>query len=438
MAQVFDRNGIYYARFMHNGKDYFRSTKIPVATGSKKAVREAKAQAEAELARMLAEIRGRESVDALFTRLVEGLGRLPKHEREPKRIVLADRLRQGVTARLAIADAWQAWLDNPKKRNPSPATIEMYLAYWGRDRAKKHGRRKVKNGFKNWLAANHEEVTYLHEVTPAIAEAYATHLWGSGVTPRTYNGAIKFLRAMFRVLKTQAGLASNPWDEIPAQDKDTEGRRNLTTEELEKVFAEAEGNLRYWIAIGLYTGLRLGDVVTLKWDGGSTVVNGKQVKLGVLLDERCIRIAPRKTRRKKKVLTYPLHPVLEVMLRELHDGAEDKKGFLFPADAKTHTKSTSAITRRIQKHFEDCGIQTTEEATGHRKRAVVRVGFHSLRHSFVSICADNKVPQHVIQALVGHGSPAMTRLYAHAGDEQMVKAIAALPAMTIDAAENGE
>ena len=112
-----------------------------MATESKKAAEEAKAAAEAELDRMLAKVRGRESVDALFARLTEAIAQLPKREQEPRRITLSERLRQGVSIRLPLADAWQAWLDNPKKRNPSPETVEMHRAYWGRDEVKKYGHR---------------------------------------------------------------------------------------------------------------------------------------------------------------------------------------------------------------------------------------------------------------------------------------------------------
>lgn len=86
------------------------------------------------------------------------------------------------------------------------------------------------------------------------------------------------------------------------------------------------------------------------------------------------------------------------------------------------------MSKRVQTFFGECGIKTTEKPrNGHRKKAIVRVGFHSLRHSFVSLCAANRVPQVAIMELVGHGSPAMTNLYSHAGDEQKVNAIAALP-----------
>ena len=421
MAQIFERSGIWYARFMHNKKDYFRSTGVAVPTESKKAVEASKAAAEAELDRMLAEVRGRESVDALFARLTEAIARLPAREQEPKRITFSERLRQGVVVQLPVADAWQAWLDNPKKRNPSPATVEMYQAYWGRDEAKNHGHRKVKNGFKNWLAKAHPEVTALHEITASLVEEYATHLWRSGIAPRTYNGTIKFLRSMFKVLRTRAGLSSNVWEEIPAQENQTQGRRNLTTEELAAVCAKAEGNLRYWLAIGLYTGLRLGDVVTLRW-------------AEIDFDGHSIKRIPNKTRRKGKVVTFPLHPVLEAMLRDLRSKAAPAAVYLFPEDAELHaTGRVATITNRIQDHFTACGIQTTEKADGgHRKRAIVRVGFHSLRHSFVSLCAANRVPQVAIQELVGHGSPAMTALYTHADEGQKAKAIAALPTVNFE------
>ena len=45
--------------------------------------------------------------------------------------------------------------------------------------------------------------------------------------------------------------------------------------------------------------------------------------------------------------------------------------------------------------------RTKKEYTG--KRAVVEVGFHSLRHTFVSLQAESGTPQTVVQAIVGHG-----------------------------------
>jgi len=48
---------------------------------------------------------------------------------------------------------------------------------------------------------------------------------------------------------------------------------------------------------------------------------------------------------------------------------------------------------------------------------VVEVGFHSLRHTYVSLHAERGTPQAVVQAIVGHGNPAMTAHYTHIGEE---------------------
>jgi integrase len=141
-----------------------------------------------------------------------------------------------------------------------------------------------------------------------------------------------------------------------------------------------------------------------------------------------IEHVPMKTKRKSKVVRLPIHPVLAAMLKQLKKTSSMVDSYLFPEEAQSYQQDGAAISKRIQKHFEANGIQTTEQATsGHRKQSIVRVGFHSLRHSFVSLCAANRVPQVAIMELVGHGSPAMTRLYSHAGSEQKAKAIAALP-----------
>ena len=66
-------------------------------------------------------------------------------------------------------------------------------------------------------------------------------------------------------------------------------------------------------------------------------------------------------------------------------------------------------------------------------RRGVEVGFHSLRHSFVSLCANAGVPLAAVQAIVGHSSPAMTRHYSHLGIEAARGAVAALPAVTMEA-----
>jgi integrase len=391
MARVFKRPGsdFYYGRFKVNGKDKWFSTKC---TGRKQAQDVANGKEQAARAKI--------NTSDYFTGLMALLARLPEKEQDAQRNEFARRLMQGQSSTLPVADAWQAWLDSPLKGNPGQVTIGHYDAMWRR--------------FVKWIAK--QPVKYLHEITETHAQDYIADLWKSKVAPRTFNGHTKFLKSMFRVLRVKAGLIANVWDNIKSMDKETQGRQNFTPEELKTICSKAQGTIRYMIGIGLYTGMRMGDVVNLKWAN---------------IGQDSIVLIPSKTKRKGKQITLPIHPVLRVLLEELRkqSGAGE---YLFPDDHAVFLKDNSAISKLFQKFLEDCGIATSEQGGIHRRKVITRKGFHSLRHSFVSLCAANRVPQVAIQELVGHGSPAMTALYSHADFEQKQSAINSLPAMVFE------
>ena len=106
--------------------------------------------------------------------------------------------------------------------------------------------------------------------------------------------------------------------------------------------------------------------------------------------------------------------------------------YVLPGFAATYLHDKTAVTRQIQKHFATCGIPTLKPGTGPDtgNRAVVEVGFHSLRHTFVSLCREANAPLAVVEAIVGHANPAMTRHYTHIGEAAATTAVAALPDIT--------
>ena len=169
--------------------------------------------------------------------------------------------------------------------------------------------------------------------------------------------------------------------------------------------------MRVLMAIGFYTGLRLGDACTLSWE---------QVELR---QDRIVR-QPNKTRaRTGKTLVIPLYPALRQILEEIP--ARDRHGPVVPDAAALYAKSRPALSKAITKLFTACEIETTVEGRGVRRRCLV--GFHSLRHSFVTMCAEQGVPLAVVQELCGHGSPEIQRAYMHMGEEVTRQAISALP-----------
>jgi integrase len=229
---------------------------------------------------------------------------------------------------------------------------------------------------------------------------------------------------MFNVLKTKAGLTENIWADITRKEKAADqGRRNLTEGELQTILERAKGNMQKMIAVGLFTGLRLGDVVNLRWDEIDHDRFNRVRKQGFIV------VKPMKTARKNKIVQIPIHAALRTMLAK--DRTAASGDYLFPVERELYGQNAGNLTSTFQEFFKLCGIETTEQpVNGERRRAIVRVGFHSLRHSFVSLCAKAGTPIHVVQKLVGHGSPLLTSdVYTHLDDDQKQEAVQCLPAL---------
>ncbi len=305
---------------------------------------------------------------------------------------------------LEISAAWDAYEKSSNRPDSGPATLETYALQWG--------------CFERWLAEKYPTVKTLREVNPDIAGEYAAHLKGRGVTPNTFNKHIRVCSMVFRVLKAKARLEDNPWEQIQRKKGLLpQSRRELTVEELKRICQSAEGELRIMLALGLYLGARLADAATMEWGN-------------IDLKRGLIRYRPRKTARRSGLeLTVPLHPTLTAILAEIP--SEKRQGYILPGMEKLYTETGPyAVSHIIQKHFEKNGIVTQREGKGIRK--VVSAGFHSLRHSAVTLLREAGAPLSVTMAIVGHSTLAMHDTYTHAGEAAMKAAIGAMPAIMGD------
>jgi len=272
-----------------------------------------------------------------------------------------DRLKDEQNPPLALAQAWPAFLRSTERHDCGKSTLVMYESCWSR--------------FEAWAQREYPEAALLRDISPDIAKAYLESMNHGKIAPRTFNAHLHFLRYFFRVLTTEARLTENVWKKAKSKADIILSRRDLTVDELKKVCDTAQGEMKLLFAIGLYTGLRLGDVATLKWGE-------------VDLKRHQIRRVPNKTaRRMPQAITIPIHAAIAAMLADIPANERDAV-YVLPQSANTYLKrGRSKLTRQIQKHFEACGIKTTEEReVGSRARVVV--GFHSLRHTFVSMARE--------------------------------------------------
>lgn len=336
-----------------------------------------------------------------------------------------------------VGDGWQAYLDQHNRPDSGPVTLSQYEGWY--------------EAFRRWYEEHYPKTDNedkpvseeLRRVTQEQADRYAGHLMKL-VSATTFNRHMNTLALVWRVLTKRARLSFNPWKAIGRKRFSVHSRRELTIKELGDVFNKAQGEMRLLLALGTFCGLRLGDAACLDW-GSVDMVKG------------IISLVPQKTaRRSQKRVTLPIHRTLYAMLETIPKAM--RHGYVMPAMAARHQSFNAALAKDVTNLFLSVDIKTNPNAmTATEKaefiaatkkakdegaeppkakpkgpRARADCGFHSLRHTFVSLCAAGGVPQSVVQSLVGHGSPAMTQHYTHIGIETAKNAVALLPDVTKD------
>jgi len=155
--------------------------------------------------------------------------------------------------------------------------------------------------------------------------------------------------------------------------------------EVAALVQHSEGEWKGAIILGATTGLRLGDVVSLKWeniDRKAGFISVETIKTG-------------------ESLTLPIHSDFEVWLTKQTEGIG--KAPVFPTLIARKINGRAGLSRQFRGIMEKAKIKEKAiEATGDAGRTRFSKGFHSLRHSFASVLANKNVSAEVRQRLTGH------------------------------------
>ena len=81
------------------------------------------------------------------------------------------------------------------------------------------------------------------------------------------------------------------------------------------------------------------------------------------------------------------------------------------------------------------GLEPSVSVPG-RKKKMTQYGFHSLRHSFASFCAEAGVPKAVLLSILGTDSDIADKYYTHVGDAAQEQAIRAISFSGVEKTDN--
>ena len=316
---------------------------------------------------------------------------------------------------LLLSQAWDVYAQSPERAIPD--TVSEALSYKATFRE-----------FVEWV--NNPSAT-LRDVTCDMAARFADNMRTRNIAVSTHNRKIKRIRRIFKVLR-EYWSGDNPFGSPTLLRKEREEReqdvhrlsftrdqeqqlRNVLDDDKFKVMNKREIRLIY--LIGMYTGQRLKDCVLLRWSK-------------VYLDIERIWVRQFKT---GKDVSIPIAPLLMKALLEAQTWRESENGYVCPRVAERYNR-TDAAGKNVGNNLVDLdvlrvirwiGLEPSIKVPGRDKKVTV-YGFHSLRHSFASFCAEAGVPQATVVSILGADSEIVSKYYTHVGNEAQQQAIAAV------------
>jgi len=269
-----------------------------------------------------------------------------------------------------ISECWALFEKSRRRKACAARTMKGYRQRW--------------DVFEGWCS---QGVTYLDDVTAGVAEQYVDYLDGGGsgkeLTASTVNTHLQALRYVWRIVGPDLGC---PFDHLSSRAKKVEGTyRPLEVAELRKLLAGCEdAEVRLLILIGYWTAQRLVDAALLRWE---------QIDIG----RGVITFEPRKTSRLRKLVWVPLMPELAGELGEAGEG------YVLPGLAEYYERSAPEVSRSVTRAMTRAKLEAD---------AVGRVGYRSLRSTFVTRMDEAGAPAHVTDSVTGHDSGSMHRRYS--------------------------
>ena len=311
---------------------------------------------------------------------------------------------------IPLAEVWREYEKSPNRKEQAASTMNSKRVVWMR--------------FAEWIEDNHIEITQLKQLSADAVSEYL-RVFRLGHTASTYNNHVCVLREICRVVADKAGVVEDPWQGVQLLPDDSHTRREFTVDELKRIMDAATRRGAEWrllFALGMYTGLRLGDCCRLEW-------------ASVNLEHRVIQVIPGKTKKYAhgRPVTIPIHPSLMDELAGVRLSSSSL--FVVPEIASQYSACHWRINQTLKTILADAGIASSVMLEG-RRFATPDATFHSLRHTFVSFSANAGVPLPVVASIVGHSSTAMTRHYYHENEDALRRAVESVPAL--DELKGGE
>jgi integrase len=314
---------------------------------------------------------------------------------------------------LALSKAWAVYVKHPNRATPATA----------------HERESYNATFHEFVDFVNDPTFTINDITPDLANEFAEHMRKQEIAVNTHNRKLRRLRKIFDALK-EFRVKDNPFaaKSLFRKEREEQGngvrRLSFNREQEEQILQVLDDDkykvvnkpeMRVIYYLGMFTGQRFKDCILLQWDS-------------VNFTQKQIRVKQYKTGNE---VTIPIADKLLSVLLEARKWQCNQ--YVCPNVAERYNK-TDRIGKNTGNNLVNIdalrvirwiGLEPSVSAPG-RKKLVTVYGFHSLRHSFASHCAEAGVPKAVVLSILGAASEIIDKYYTHIGDDAQRRAIDAI------------
>ena len=313
--------------------------------------------------------------------------------------------------KLTVSDWFYSWLFDYRKQDLKPKSFQRY-----------HGI------YKNYIENTDFGNIKLNDLRTTHLQRHYKKLLDNGVTPTTIRQINTNLKTCLNEAERQGYIQKN-WCKLVTLPKKEDNKevKVLTKQEQEKFLEAIKGHeleLLYIVALG--TGLRIGEILGLKWSdidfkNNELHVNRSLQKAAIYEDDKIVRYEVQETTPKTKN-SFRTIPVPQNIIKKL----------------KAHKKEQNELILLLQEEYDNknyvfcnkLGKPIEDKRPGRNLKTILTsisiepIKFHALRHTYATRLFEAGIPPKTVQHLMGHSDIETTmNIYTHVMKEQKLEAI---------------
>lgn len=313
--------------------------------------------------------------------------------------------------KLTVSDWFYSWLFDYRKQDLKPKSFQRY-----------HGI------YKNYIENTDFGNIKLNDLRTTHLQRHYKKLLDNGITPTTIRQINTNLKTCLNEAERQGYIQKN-WCKLVTLPKKEDNKevKVLTKQEQEKFLEAIKGHeleLLYIVALG--TGLRIGEILGLKWSdidfkNNELHVNRSLQKAAIYEGDKIARYEVQETTPKTKNSLRSI-PVPQNIIKKLRAHKKEQNKLILLLQEEYDNKNY-VFCNKLGKPIEDKrpgrNLKTILTSIG-----IEPIKFHALRHTYATRLFEAGIPPKTVQHLMGHSDIETTmNIYTHVMKEQKLEAV---------------